>query len=210
VLYWQDTPDEVFQTIVREAIEYYLDHFHVAELGEEDFREMHPWLSRCFTAEEAMTQLRALLSAHGTDGTLFQITDYHWLLLWTVLEWFCQIHNDLAVEDSASEKVGPYRIREIDFDYIRDTYFWDEDFLIPDLFNAPADVRHQMMMNPEAWGISAGLKPHPDELAIRVFEPRGATSDPPRPTAPRPWRGGKRLRRYPPKRWPKGMEEAEE
>jgi hypothetical protein len=62
---------------------------------------------------------------------VYRPTDYHWLLLYEVLQNYCVIHNDLApAAPKGWRPVGKFKLREIDFNALVDLYFWDTDFLL--------------------------------------------------------------------------------
>ncbi len=167
------------------------------EARDTDYRDAFPRLAKYFSWREAVALLKALLKANQDDGTLYQLTDYHWLLLYESLRVYAEVENDTARVSGTPIRCGPYRIGHLDFEEIVDYYFWDTDFLIPELATIPEDARKQMGVSPETWGLACGLKPHPDELTI---EP---VPDADEPRHPRTWPRGKRLVAYPPRTWPK-------
>ena len=58
----------------------------------------------------AVRLLERLLAA-SRDPPLYQLTDYHWLMIYWCLQMFCDLHNDeAATEPSRRTKVGPYFI----------------------------------------------------------------------------------------------------
>jgi hypothetical protein len=74
-------------------------------------------------------------------------------------------------EETGTCAVAPYEIGQIDFGHIVDHFFWDTDFLAAEhLLDLTTQHRQQVGMSDEAWSLAAGLKPHPDELAIQVWE----------------------------------------
>ncbi len=64
--------------------------------------------------------------------------------------------------------VDPFSIEKIDFDEIVELYFFDIDFLTsPEvMLNLPSWFKQTY--NPEAFALSQGLLPHPEELALKV------------------------------------------
>ena len=202
MLRWNETPDEVFQAIVHACLELTRDMIEAYDREGEptdgeraargpDYRDEFPRLGRYFSGRQAVALLKALLHASQDDGTLYQLTDYHWLLLYESLRVYSEVENDGARLSGTPIRCGRYRIGRLDFEEIVDYYFWDTDFLIPELAIMPEDARSQMGVSPEAWGLACGLAPHPDELKI---EPVPAGDEPRQPDA---WPRGKRLVAYP-------------
>jgi hypothetical protein len=125
---------------------------------------------------------------------LYQLTDYHWLLLYESLRGFSGLHNDLARDAGAPVEVGPYLLGEIDFGALLDLYFWDLGFLLEGELVAAMtpEQRKQMGMNPELFGLSQGLVPHPKELKIELVE-----DEEPEPSEARVPPEGSIIRKYP-------------
>ena len=74
-------------------------------------------------------------------------------------------------EKTGTCSVAPYEIGQIDFDYIVDHFFWDTDFLAAEhLLELTTQHRQRVGFSDEAWSVAAGLRPHPDELAIQIWE----------------------------------------
>jgi hypothetical protein len=61
----------------------------------------------------------------------------------------------------------------IEFDAIVDIFFWDTDFLLSeeDIVGLGMERREELAINPEIFGITQRLKPHPEELQLRSIEP---------------------------------------
>lgn len=166
-------PDEVFTAILHEALKTELDQIRELIGGDpEDWSAMSPRLSRCFTPQTAAAAIEQLLAA-SRDAAVYQITDYHWLVLYECLRAYCQWHNDIAAEQpDGLLPVGEFRIGEIDFDAVADLYFWDTDFLFDPstLERLGPDARQSLTISDEAFAIAQGLQPHPDELRIERWE----------------------------------------
>jgi hypothetical protein len=116
-----------------------------------------PMLARFFDPRTAARLIEDLLAA-SRDTRLYQLTDYHWLVVYRCLEAFCDLHNDEAATDPTGRAdVGPYSIGSIDFGAIVDRFFWDTDFLIgPELLELSADQRRrQLGFSDEAFSIAA-------------------------------------------------------
>jgi hypothetical protein len=130
----------------------------------------YPHFARLFSSHLARNTLADLLEASQASA-LYQLTDFHWYLVYYVLQPFVEIHNDSAREDpSGRMAVGAYLIGQIDFTFVLDHFFWDLDFLHNEnLLNLSPAQRHAHALSGEAWSIAAGLSPHHDELALHVW-----------------------------------------
>lgn len=169
----QRKPDPVFLAILHDALELRLDEVReLAERGDADeWREFYPMLARYFTPQTLVSVLDRLITA-SKDTRLYQLTDYHWLVIYDCLETYSDVHNDMARESpDRMRPVGPYRIGRVEFDSIVQSFFWDTDFLSGDeLVDVGAEFREQHGYSPEAFAIAAGLAPHPAELEIHVWD----------------------------------------
>lgn len=199
MLRFQSKPDRVFLAILHAALECRGDEvralLETPGFDLEEYRECFPTLARFFAPEAALEVIERLLVA-SRARTLYQLTDYHWLVIYDCLEDFCAIHNDYVSEGRRNMcRIGPYVLGRIDFDAIVDGFFWDTDFLTgPELLDlTPEQRREQLGFSEEAFGIAAGLAPHPDE--VRII-PWGGESHWEREKDPFPGRG--RIPRYPP------------
>ena len=191
MLRFQACPDRVFTAILHDALELGDALLRVprtrlrpAEFQQRDnmYASLYPRTAKFFARPEALDVMMALLEA-SRDGAVYQITDFHWLVLYECLDAFCTLHNNsVKGKRGTTRTVGPYRIGPIDFDFIVDHFFWDTDFLLGEnLLNlSPDQRRNQLGVTDEAFSIASGLKPHPDELRIELakephFGPVGAT-----------------------------------
>ena len=138
----------------------------------EDFTARYPESAKCFTPALAETTLKGLLRA-SQDSALYQLTDYHWLLLYEVLDNFTEVFNDEPIYVGGGELVTKYGVKNIDFYDFIDCYFWDTDFLIePDsMINMREKGRQSMAFNQEAYGVIQRWAPHPEELALTKVLP---------------------------------------
>ncbi len=130
MLRFQHHPDSVFTAILHDALEF--TSGWVADLATEDpdfWMAQYPNLARCFTPKAAANAIGQLLAA-SRESAIYQLTDYHWLLLHECLQVYCAIHYDYIQQElDRMFPVGPYRIGEIAFNELVDLYFWDTDFL---------------------------------------------------------------------------------
>ncbi len=203
MLRFQSPPDAVFLAILHYAIETMLDELENEDLmGEEEWKAQYPNAAKVFTIPIARDTLKALLKASKAPG-LYQITDYHWLLLYDALRVQIDILNDLARDQrNGLWRVGPYWIGQVDLGDAIDGVFWDIDFLIEGelIASLSPEQRQSMGMNPELFGLSQGMIPHPEELKTEFLE-----DEAPEPSeAPVPPEGSI-IRKYP--NWDEGTEE---
>ena len=167
------TPDQVFT----EILDYVLGEtlFLLSQMEEDqdfDLWEANfPSAASCFTAQRAAPVIRELLAASKDESALYQVTDYHWLLLHDCLLNFCEVFNDTAKEED--RRIDGSEIQEVNFDWIVGFYFWDVDFLMPEeIFDTMGhEVRTGIgRFSDEAFAIAHGMEPHPDELRIEKEE----------------------------------------
>jgi hypothetical protein len=141
MLYFARKPDLVFTAILHTALESEGESIKGSLNNDVDLWEAcYPESSRYFTAASCLDVLTQLFCA-SRDPIVYCPTDYHWLLLYEVLQNFCVIHNDLApAAPKGWRPVGQFKLNEIDFDALVDIYFWDTDFLI-----APMQRPHRQL-----------------------------------------------------------------
>jgi hypothetical protein len=109
--------------------------------------------------------IERLLRASRDEQCWYRLTDYHWLVLYSCLRMYCDLHNDEAT--GTEGKVGPYEIEKIDFNAVVDRFFFDTDFLMgPLLLQAEEQAPGQLHSTREAWKIAAGLKPESKDLRL--------------------------------------------
>ena len=181
------TPDPAFDAIVTASLELALDMLR-DECGGHDAL-VDPRLEGMFTQAELAAEVEKLLLAHKSD-TLYMLTEYHWLILYCVLEDAVAPHNDGVKEDGA-QVIGGVLLAEIDFDAIAEVYFWDEDFLFdPDVYAGLSDQQKaELQFTDTTFGVVNRLEPHPEELALEVWaeDDRDASEDLYRPGENHPY-----------------------
>ena len=173
MLRFAQPPDAVFLAILDDALEDLQET--LTDLEAEDWPTLYPLAAPCFGPALARNTLQELLPASRAPA-LYQLTDYHWLLLYDGLRVYCTVHNDYAPEaPTQTLPVGPYQIGPIDFDAVVDQYFWDTDFLLdgPTLAGLGPEDRQGMGVADEVFGIARGLPPHPDELKLTLWAESG-------------------------------------
>jgi len=57
-------------------------------------------------------------------------------------------------------------IEEIDFGWVIESFFWDTDFLMDDIPGLSLEQRQSLGVPSEAFGLTSGMKPHAEELAL--------------------------------------------
>ena len=159
-------PDSVFSELMDCAITEIVDNY----LNFDNPRDQEDWLcasmprgARFFTAPQAREQLLALQKIFH-DDRLYQLTKYHWLLLYECLDTFAQGFNEQPVGWLAKK----YGIHHIDFRKLIQLFFWDTSFLEDHLAKMSRQETRTMLIWPESMGLTAGFKTHPDELAFTL------------------------------------------
>lgn len=157
-------PDSVFSDLLDSAITQMVNDY----LTSANARDQEDWLcaampraARFFTAPQAREQLIAIQKIYH-DDRLYQLTKYHWLLLYECLETFAQEFNEQPVGWLAQK----YGIARIDFHRLVELFFWDTSFLMDHLAKMSRQETRTMLIWPESFGLAAGFKTHPDELAF--------------------------------------------
>ena len=169
MLRFQEAPDEISLAILHAALADALDWFDDHQDCPEDFTVDYPESAKCFTPALAETTLKDLLRA-SQESALYQLTDYHWLLLYEVLSKFAELFNDEPdIVVGGSELVTKYGIQEVDFAEFLDLYFWDTDFLTDseDLIKMGHESRESLGLNKEAYGVIQRWPPHSEELELK-------------------------------------------
>ena len=190
MIVFQDEPDPIFLAIVHEALAHVrevhllryrrghrLTTAQALEL-DEFYSDLCPELAAFFTRRELVRVIDRLLRASRDGGRRYQLTDYHWLVLYSCLQIFCDLHNDGAT--GAEDQVGPYEIEGIDFGALVDRFFFDTDFLMGPVLLAAGEVAPgQLGATRQAWKIAARLRPEAGDLRLKAFaSPRESEADP--------------------------------
>ena len=177
MIVFQEDPDPIFVAIVHEALKFVRDVQLVCyrkdyrptrrerqEL-DESYGDLFPELARSFSRPRLVRMIQRLLRASRDEQRWYRLTDYHWLVLYSCLQAYCDLHNDEAT--GTGGKVGPYEIERIDFNAVVDRFFFDTDFLMgPLLLQAEEQAPGQLHSTREAWKIAAGLKPEAKDLRL--------------------------------------------
>lgn len=168
MLRFKSQPDTIFLDLLDDALEHMIYGIDLEEPSDQDeaFAVDMPRSRRFFTAQTAKKQLRALQRAiHAAE--LYQPTDYHWLLLYECLSLYCRLFNGRPLGVMRER----YGIEVIDCDGVIDRFFWDTDFLDDDISKLPMEVHQKLDVSVETFGLSMGMKPHAEELALTRCAP---------------------------------------
>ena len=170
-------PDKVFHSMLSDALAMALDQLRMEFLED----EMMPWTkSLSIMGREPLTaEVEKLKDAYHSPK-LFMPTDYHFLILYEILEWFIEIYNDDPGAVGSEGTLAGVRIGRIDLGGVVDLYFWDTDFLFdPDTLNALTGEGKEMMgFRDTTFGAVNKLAPHADELALEECEPNSLSPSP--------------------------------
>ncbi len=177
MIVFQDEPDAIVLAIVHEALAQVRDvhllrylpghRLTAAERREldESYGDLFPELAPFFTRRELVRVIDRLLRASRDGRRRYELTDYHWLVLYSCLQLYCDLHNDGAI--GTGDQVGPYEIEAIDFDAIVERFFFDTDFLMgPVLLAAEEASPGQLHATRQAWKIAARLRPEAKDLRV--------------------------------------------
>jgi hypothetical protein len=184
MLRFQSHPDKVFTAILKDSIDLMTDEIHDAVSFAKSTEELSEYLnsflpnaSKVFNPQTALNTLNEMLVCLEKPQ-LYQLNDYHYLLLYDTLSNLCDLHNDAVreAETKADRKqisqIGNYYIEKLLFDEMVDIYFYDIDFLInpEEVFQLGIEGRKSMDVSEATFAISQGLAPHPEELSLVVHE----------------------------------------
>jgi len=163
-------PDKIFTEILGSSFTFVLDI--IADCSEDNFECLLPYASRNLSKEAAIGVLRELIKYNKASG-LWELNDYHYVLIYDVLKVFCNAMKEIA-KDSTEPilALNKCKIWEIDFEALVAVYFPDTDFLMsPDLIvNLPAEVKQKLAIRKETFGVAMGMRVHPEELKVKLHE----------------------------------------
>ncbi len=180
MLKFQTHPDIIFTTILHESMSLIIDQIRELDNSSErtgttpdHLETLLPNAGMVFKAETALRVLKNMLVSLK-EPWLYVLNNYHYLLLYDTLQYFCEIHNDLVrtapdlEEKKEVSMIGGIQIEYIDFDDIVGMFFFDTDFLLDTetVIDLGLDKRALLGIHGETFSISQGLSPHPEELAL--------------------------------------------
>jgi hypothetical protein len=167
MLRFTEKPDEIFLTILREAIDEESGYIENSIDDPEFFKGSYPFSSRHFTPALALQTLERLRTASEAEE-LYNLTDYHWELLYEVLRGYTDLFND---QEASSELPEKYGVKEINFEGMIGKFFWDTDFMqdADSLLGLTGEDKEALGFSKEIFGMVQGLllSPNPEELELR-------------------------------------------
>jgi hypothetical protein len=114
MLRFQRPPDVVFQAILRDSMSYSIDF--IKDLIEdndfdesrarEDMKEFYPAMVKVFTPSLARTTLIKLRKCLDRSE-IYHLNDYHYLVLYDVMDFYADIHNDMVAISKSRKKRCP-------------------------------------------------------------------------------------------------------
>jgi hypothetical protein len=166
MLRFPEIPDRVFIDILHAAIQHMQASLQGDHFDATGFSMRYPLSARVYVPDQAFTTLGRLLRASQSD-TLYEVTDYHWLLLYEALKRFSRHFND---EDGGVGRIRrDYGLRAVDFDELVDLWFWDQDFLLTEeeLDKLDAETQGHLAVRTASVRLVQGLRPRRQELTIK-------------------------------------------
>lgn len=122
-------------------------------------------LEKMFSPKELIAELTKLRSANK-DNKYYHLKEYHLLIIYTTLERYIEIHNDMVNIDMTPLPIGKTQAGLIEFDDIIEIYYSDIDFLLQEEVFGSDVLKEVMGVSSSALGPVSGFKPHPDELFL--------------------------------------------
>jgi hypothetical protein len=169
-------PDPIFLAIVDEALQFTAERLYPFRADyrpsqgdlsglDEDYESSYSELARFFTREQARTVIQQVQSARHASA-YYRLTDFHWLVVYTCLEVFCDLHNDGSFGEDG--RIGPYIVDKIDLGAIADIFFYDTDFLFGTelLVARERNPDRAPDVTVQAAKIAAGVKPDESDLEL--------------------------------------------
>ena len=157
---WASKPDPVFNDIISKALGFYKDAVKENLFDDGSIK--------IFGQIGLTIELVKIINAHNSKST-FEVTAYHFLILYEALAFYCDIFNDGVFGEVS---LGGIRPSKLNFDEIVDIYFFDTDFLMDqEIVNGLSiDQKENMDLSPVVFSIANNLTPHADELNISVTD----------------------------------------
>lgn len=176
MLRFAENPDVIFTQILDRAFDHAIDLMirrHIEEPDPGQWKDEFPRASRVFSPEAALATVKELQKYNKDESGLWELNDYHYCLIYEILEDFCTVENESARDfDRPIAIIGETKIWEVDFEAITEIYFPDTDFLMPRdrMEGLGEEEKKQFGYRPETFSIAMGFKPHPDELIVKLWE----------------------------------------
>ncbi|MFT7636951.1 MAG: hypothetical protein ACI9Y8_000716 [Candidatus Omnitrophota bacterium] len=186
MLRFAEPPDRIFTEILNRTLEKAKDFLQDANnplLNKEERNALYERIcsrsNKVFTPKLALRTIKDIKKYHE-DSNLWNLNGYHLFLLHDALNAWIEDYNTLDCEEPI--KYYSKDITEIDFDCLLSRFFEDTDFLINQevMTDITEEIKDQMCYDQETFGIAMGLKPHEDELEIKLhskgsFKPKKAS-----------------------------------
>ena len=177
MLYFTQRPDAVLAELLDIGLTLVGDALRDGEDALDCFPED---VVRMFGGPAAIRSVLIALQAASADPRdVFEINDYHMILLYYALESACEIYND-TMRDEAGEACGQPAIvtdgevvSHVDFGTLCDFFFPDTDFLgAIDLLDPriPQESLDAMGLRDTTMPVTARMRPHPAELPLIRLE----------------------------------------
>lgn len=173
MLRFERRADKIFSELFKDTFDVETDlsvRPHLEHWDPGRWKEEFSHASRIFSPQTAVDTARELKKAHEDEERLWGLNDYHYCLIYDLLEDYCAYQNDTAEDpDKPIVRLDGIEIYQIDFDYFTEIYFPDIDFLVPrETWEAwPLKVKEGFGLRPETFSVVMGLKAHPDELRLK-------------------------------------------
>ena len=180
MLRFSSKPDPAFAAFLDAALADEVEHVRDPLVSDEDARVNYSSQTRAiFDRLGLQAILERLLEAHRSPA-LYKIGDYHFLILYDVLQIHTHLHNDSLAFSGGVRRYGAVVLRKIDFDAVLDYYFFDPDFLLdPEIFGGMDEkTKRAVGFADETWGVVHQLKPHAEELSLQEVSPDLLPVDP--------------------------------
>ncbi len=184
MLRFHKAPDRIFMAILQESLELMIDQINAVKLighNEEarayELSSLLPNACTVFNYRTAIKTLKRMLACHKRPG-LYNLNDYHYLILYDTLLNFCEIHNEMVRVSAGTDarkretKVGAFYIEKIDLVTLIGVYFYDVNFLLDaeTVMDLSIEKRKELGIQDQTFSISQGLAPHPEELKVTVYK----------------------------------------
>lgn len=186
MLRFAENPDIIFTQILDQSFDHAIDMMirdHLEDEYDADrWTSQFPRACKVFSPETAMLTVKELKKGNKDETNLWELNDYHYCLLYDILEEFCAVRNDMGrAIDLPFAVMGDKKIWKVDFEAVLEIYFPDTDFLIPRerMEDLDEEEKNDFGFRPETFPITMGLKPHADELRLKLWEKGNFIPQPP-------------------------------
>ncbi|WP_447978348.1 hypothetical protein [Candidatus Nitrospira bockiana] len=122
MLRYLHTPDEVFQDIMQEALEWMVEDLREYKEDRRAYQELLPRASSFLDALTALHTLEQLKLAHEVKGDVYQLAPIHFVLLADTLKRYCDLYNTRPEASTVHDK---YELQQVDGESLRQTFFGD-------------------------------------------------------------------------------------